>query len=349
MAAPMKALVVQEDKTVAVLDHPVPAVGDDDILVRTVAVAQNPTDWKFVDHVTRAGTILGCDFSGYVVQAGKNVASPAVGDHVAGFVQGGTFVDSGAYAEYIRTPAELAWVVPQGTLSHEEAATFGCAFWTAVQALFHPARLGLVAPPLKVDAPEWVFVYGGSSSVGQFAIQLLHLAGYQVATTASPHNHALVRALGADVVVDHSAGAEAIAALKAATGDTVTAALDAISRRDSQEFAARVLGPRGGKVILLLQPNPEARVREDVVFQHTLIYTALGREFALATLFPVSAADYAHMTAFLRTVPALVQTGALRPNPVRLWPGGLAAVPDGLQFMREGRVSGEKIVYRVAA
>ena len=71
--------------------------------------------------------MLGCDWSGHVVLAGKNVSVPPVGAHVAGFVMGATFADSGAYAEYVRTPAELVWAVPDGTLSHEEAATMGCA------------------------------------------------------------------------------------------------------------------------------------------------------------------------------------------------------------------------------
>lgn len=101
---------------------------------------------------------------------------------------GGTFADSGAFAEYVRTPAELAWPVPEDTLSHEEAATFGCAyvlqslrlhellgrdcgvlragmrgrFWTAVQALYHPGRLGLVEPPETVAGEEWVYIHGGS-------------------------------------------------------------------------------------------------------------------------------------------------------------------------------------------
>ena len=30
----------------AIKDHSVPSVGDNDILVKTVSVAQNPTDWK---------------------------------------------------------------------------------------------------------------------------------------------------------------------------------------------------------------------------------------------------------------------------------------------------------------
>ena len=71
--------------------------------------------------------MLGCDWSGHVVKLGQNVTSVKVDDHVAGFVMGGMFPDGGAFAEYVKTPAELAWVVPPGTLSHEEAATMGCA------------------------------------------------------------------------------------------------------------------------------------------------------------------------------------------------------------------------------
>jgi len=90
-----------------------------------------------------------------------------------------------------------------------------------LQAFYHPTRLGLVEPPAKISAETWVrsfpsnpqlnisnniipqvFVYGGSTSVGQFAVQLAHLSGYKVATVASPHNHAFVKSLGADAVFD---------------------------------------------------------------------------------------------------------------------------------------------------
>ena len=52
-----------------------------------------------------------------------------------------------------------------------------------------------------------LFVYGGSSSVGQYAIQLAKLSGYKVVTTASKRNHELVRGLGADLVFDVSSPA----------------------------------------------------------------------------------------------------------------------------------------------
>ena len=64
---------------------------------------------------------------------GTNVPAPKIGDHVAGFVMGPTFADNGAYAEYVKTPAELAWAVPAGTFTHEEAATLGCAYVVSFQ------------------------------------------------------------------------------------------------------------------------------------------------------------------------------------------------------------------------
>jgi NADPH:quinone reductase-like Zn-dependent oxidoreductase len=49
-----------------------------------------------------------------------------------------------------------------------------------------------------------LFVYGGSSSVGQYSIQLAKHSGYKVITAASIRNHELVKSLGADLVFDVS-------------------------------------------------------------------------------------------------------------------------------------------------
>ena len=53
------------------------------------------------------------------------------------------------------------------------------------------------------------------------------------------------------------------------------------------------------------------------------------------------------MVQFLRKLPQLVQDGSVKSLPVKFWDGGLGAISDGLQFMREGKVSAEKIVYRL--
>ncbi|EIW60398.1 GroES-like protein [Trametes versicolor FP-101664 SS1] len=344
----MKALVIEEGHRAVVKDHPVPAVGNDDILLKTTSVAQNPTDWKHVDTRGIPGTIVGCDFSGYVVKAGQNVTSPKVGDHVAGFLHGSAFPDEGAFAEYVKTPGDLVWVVPENTLSHDEAATLGCAFWTAAQALFHEKRLAIVEPPAKASGDEWIFIYGGSSAVGHFAIQLAHLAGYKVVTTASPRNFELAKSLGADAVFDYR-DADVVAKIKQTTGDSVTKALDAISLKESQRISAEVIAPTGGKVVLVLGPEAGATDRKDVQFILTLIYTSLGREFGFGpgSHYPVSSEDRAQMVEFLKKVPQIVKDGAVKPPAIKLWEGGLGAIIDGLQYMREGKVSAEKIVYRV--
>lgn len=76
---------------------------------------------------------------------------------------------------------------------------------TAIQVLYGPRALGLRQPGDESPADgNWLFIYGGSTSVGQYTIQLAKLSGYKVATVASPHNHELVKNLGADVVFDVS-------------------------------------------------------------------------------------------------------------------------------------------------
>ena len=143
--ATMKALVTQADNTAQVQDVAVPAIDADEVLVKVVAIAQNPIDWKCtylrslhvagphshslvdVAYAANPGTICGSDWSGYVVKAGKNVTSPAIGDHVAGFVHGGNYEGHGGFAEYVKTQGDLLWKVPEGTLTHEDAATMGCA------------------------------------------------------------------------------------------------------------------------------------------------------------------------------------------------------------------------------
>ncbi len=62
------------------------------------------------------------------------------------------------------------------------------------------------ARPLRSSPfdPSQYLVYGGSSSVGLYTIQLAKLAGYKVIVTASPHSEKLVKSYGADEVVDVS-------------------------------------------------------------------------------------------------------------------------------------------------
>lgn len=63
--------------------------GDNWLLVKTKAVALNPTDWKNIARATAPGAIAGCDYAGIVEAIGRGVEGVKVGDRVAGFVRGG--------------------------------------------------------------------------------------------------------------------------------------------------------------------------------------------------------------------------------------------------------------------
>lgn len=70
-------------------DVPLPKVQDNFIIIKTKAVALNPTDWKSLENYPSKGAIVGCDYAGIVEEIGSNVKGLEVGDRVAGFVRGG--------------------------------------------------------------------------------------------------------------------------------------------------------------------------------------------------------------------------------------------------------------------
>ncbi|CAE6445640.1 unnamed protein product [Rhizoctonia solani] len=348
----MKALTVQEGKQVKLQEVPVPTLGPNEVLVRVHSVAQNPTDWMHTDFVSPVGTIIGCDFSGTVVKLGSNsISRVKVGDAVAAFVHGGKYKDNGAFSQYAKADSDLVWKFSPSALSFEEAATMGCTLWTSIQAFYN--HMGLDEPFSAPPKNEWILIYGGSTSLGLFSIQLAKLSGYKVVTTASPKNFNLLKSLGADVTIDYK-DTDAVQQIQKVTENSLKFAFDTISKANTQTDCVKslALAPEGttpGKVVIVAVPNEDARaLRNDVIIQFTVIYTALGRSFDWPGFeFPASPEDRAHMASWMPKLEELVVKGQIKPNPVKVWPGGLAAVNEGFQYMRDGKVSAEKIVYNV--
>jgi NADPH:quinone reductase-like Zn-dependent oxidoreductase len=86
-----KAVVhVSKDVSQLKTDVPLPKLPADNwVLVKTKAVALNPTDWKSIANRASPGSIAGCDYAGVVEEVGKSVKGLKVGDKIAGFVRGG--------------------------------------------------------------------------------------------------------------------------------------------------------------------------------------------------------------------------------------------------------------------
>lgn len=69
-----------------------------------------------------------------------------VGDKVAASLRGGVDKERGGFAEYVKVYADLAWIIPEGTYTFEEAATIGIPLYTSVIALYGPNGLRVPQP-----------------------------------------------------------------------------------------------------------------------------------------------------------------------------------------------------------
>lgn len=149
------------------------------ILVRTKSVALNPCDFKMPVRFPTPGLWDGCDYSGIVVAVGSEVAKQGrfrLGDAVLGAVQGSNQADptSGAYCEYLSTEQDFAFHMPNGLSFSTAPAISGTAIATLGIALFWSLKIsGTLETPSLTQ--EDVLVYGGSSTLGLLAIQMVKL------------------------------------------------------------------------------------------------------------------------------------------------------------------------------
>jgi len=343
--------LVQEEKDIVLKETPVPVIGENEVLIRVRAIGLNPIDVATYRFFPTPGAYIGCDFTGEVVKLGPNLkVALKVGDKVSATVIGNTVSGLGAFTEYAKTFSDLVWKIPEGTLSFEQAVATASPLNTAFQALYGAKELGLTqhfnsAPP-KEAGDTWVFVYGGSSGVGQFAIQLAKLSGYKVVTVASPRNHEFLKGLGADAVFDYR-DSDVVQKVKATAGNKISHVFDTIAGDDTQLTAVKVLAEdKPGKVVAVL-PLVEGiqDVRGNVKVTMINIFCSYGGGYAGNG--PDEEARRV-LSAFLQEVPKLVKDGGLKHIPVRKFDGGLEkVVSDGFEYIKSGKVSAEKIVFTV--
>jgi len=258
-------------------EAPDPKAGPGEVVVDIHAASVNGADPK-----VRRGNgrykldkfphIMGRDFSGVVSAVGPGVTDFKVGDAVFAVTDVGI---EGTYAEKIAIKAAIVAKKPEG-LSHAEAAALGLVSLTALTAIEHTAHL---------KAGETILIQGGAGGVAGFAVQLAKHLGAKVITTASAGNHAYVRSLGADQVIDYNA--EDFTKI----GPVCDVVFDTVGG-NVRAGSYAVLKP-GGKLVWIA-PAPEGfkPPREDV-----------------ETLRPDVKRDRAHLERLV----ALLKAGAVRP------------------------------------
>jgi NADPH:quinone reductase-like Zn-dependent oxidoreductase len=173
---------------------PVPKPKSGQFLVRVVATALNPLDFKPVETpllgsiVTPKGAVPGVDIAGHIVKAGDG-SSSRIGELVIG--QGANMFAGGGMAEYALIAAEHACPVPEG-VDAKDAVTVPIAGLTAYQT---------TVPFIKQGTR--IFINGGSGGVGVFGIQIAKAMGAHVTVSCSTANVEFCKSLGADVVLDY--------------------------------------------------------------------------------------------------------------------------------------------------
>ncbi|KAI1172040.1 GroES-like protein [Nemania sp. FL0916] len=365
-----KAIIAQGPGQLAIrTDVPVPVLEPDMAIVKTEAVAINPADAKMLDYSAAAGAIHGYDFAGVVVALGADALAAgnlAVGDRVAGLVHGMNKLrpDIGAFAEYVGACADLLLKIPD-YMSFPEAASFGTGVATASLSLFSelavPVSLDQLRdyqatsnkqPEIEEDDKEFVLVAGGSTATGTRALQLLKLAGLRPIATCSPSNAALALRFGAEKVFDYHSPTCA-ADIRAYTGNELKYAFDCVTQADTTQLCYSALGRAGGRYVSL-EPFREAvaQLRPlTITPSWVMVLTIFGRKVALDGEYGRDARpeDRRLGAQAFTAVQSLLDRGLIDTHPVKVMSGGWEGVMEGVGIVRSQALSGQKLVYSVAA
>jgi NADPH:quinone reductase-like Zn-dependent oxidoreductase len=180
-----------------------PSPKDDEILVAVHAASANAGDhWRmrgkpFLIRLMGFGllrpryNILGADIAGRVEAVGKNIKQFKPGDDVFGDLSQCGY---GAFAEYV-CARESALALKPANVSYEEAAAVPTAAITALQGLRDEGR---------IQQGQRVLINGASGGIGTFAVQIAKALGASVTAVCGTKGVAMVRAIGADIVVDYT-------------------------------------------------------------------------------------------------------------------------------------------------
>ncbi|KAI0787304.1 GroES-like protein [Fomes fomentarius] len=325
----------------------IPTPGPKDVLVKVIATALNPVDWKIQQYghplVTEFPFISGTDAAGTVEAVGAEVTNFAKGDRIVfqGYLQN----ELATFQQYTLVPADLAAKIPEN-LSFDQAASVPLAlasvvtvFWSHDEAAAGHT-LDFPAPWEEGGLTEFVgkpiFITGGATSVGQYVIQLAKLVGFSpIITTASLHNVEYLKSLSATHVLDRSLSHDIILAelKKITNGKPLELAYEAVWTKELQEFVYDVVAPGGSVVLVGMDEISDEKKRAE---DGKKIATAWGNVHVPFHR-KVGVELYSRLTEWLRT-------GVIVPNRVEVLPNGLAGIPEGLERLKNNKVSGRKLI-----
>ncbi|MFG2794885.1 NADP-dependent oxidoreductase [Streptomyces sp. NPDC048419] len=289
----MKAAVInqygQVRDVVMVTDVPVPVLSPQDVLIQVHAAGVNPVDYLIVNGFMATGQpaqpqVIGNEVSGVVTAIGDEVNRFSVGDQVFARVDPRV---GGAFAEYAAVDQSLIAAKPTA-LSYTEAASLPLVALTAWQALTEQA---------DVKAGTRVLIHGGAGGVGSVAVQIAKHLGAEVVATADGDSVELVRALGADRIVDYKTEK-----FEQAVSD-MDVVFDTIGG-ETQERSFQVLKSGGTLVSTVPIPDAEAKKAQWGVEARSFLMRPHGEQLTKIA----AMTDSGHLRPVVETVYQLAET-----------------------------------------
>jgi NADPH:quinone reductase-like Zn-dependent oxidoreductase len=235
------------------------SASEGEVRIRVEWTASTPFDLHQADGglLVKHPQVLGDGIAGTIVEVGPGVKRLKVNDKVFGFTWRSQ--QEKAHQIYATAPENLLGVIPDG-ITMREAVTLPDNFVTAYHTLV--TDLGLTLPwPKPADytpehAEDPILIWGGSSSVGQYALQILKYFGYRkLLTTASPRHHDLLKSYGTSQVFDYNdpdVTKAILASSTRGTEPTIPFILDCIGSQTGSVRPLARIAQRGSKVAVLL-------------------------------------------------------------------------------------------------
>ncbi|KAF9055642.1 chaperonin 10-like protein [Panaeolus papilionaceus] len=343
----MRAVVSTDEGGFTLQEVPTPTLesGSTQILVQVKACALNHIDYKSTILQKKAGNIMGLDFAGVVISTGSAVGAHSfrIGDRVAGAARG-NIGPTGSFAEYLVIDPALVFSVPTD-IPFESAAQLGTSCFAACQALYRVLDFPTPYEKGRTEDRSEVLVWSGSSSTGQYSVQLAALSGLRVISTSSPANYEFVKSLGADEVWDYN-DSRTQKRVFSSTKGKLTSAVDCFSAGTTPGQVSGSLSKAGGKIVTML---PYTSRKKGVTTELVHGFTIYGEAVDLPGIsIPASPEHYAHGVRYAQLITQLLVERKLQLGPIKVIPGGLAGIEQGVNLMRSGRVHAEKLVFTVS-
>ncbi|THU86097.1 GroES-like protein [Dendrothele bispora CBS 962.96] len=310
---------------VAAIPRPTSALAGE-LLIKVHASALNPLEWKIQDSGMfipdeSYPAVLGLDVAGEVEDVGEGVIGFTKGDRV--FYNSGLRNEYAGNQQYCRAPAEFVAKIPE-KLSYSQASTIPTGFLTAAYGLCADAPLGVGLNPAFDDVIDkfqgkTAIVIGGSTSVGQYVIQILRYLGFStIIVYASGSHFSYLKTLGATDLIDRKAVpfSHFDTAIKKITSSPIGVVYDTIGSVDSQAAGYKMI-PNGGKMVITVEDEVKDKAEgKELVLVFGNVHPEDHREFG-GKLFS--------------KLPKLLEDEIIVPNKVEDLPGGLDGIVEGLR------------------